>query len=153
MTDVRHRWRRQLKIVLLLSAFMAACSPLRGCAEASFLLAPESRLPKWLMLPAEKSRSDVKIMLTYYVPLIESRPRSATFRVLDAEGHVVASVSGTLQGGHPLTLEPSSDPDTYPSYEIVNVNGIAEVIEHRRADDLFYIVDDENVKRRLGVSR
>jgi hypothetical protein len=39
----------------------------------------------------------------------------------------------------------------YPGYEVVTVDGMTEVIEHRRMEPIFYITDDPQVKQRLGV--
>ena len=56
---------RRLRVVLPLLA-LAACSPLRGCVESQFSLAPDSRLPQWFAAPVVKDRSDVAVKLTYW---------------------------------------------------------------------------------------
>ena len=52
----------------LIICVLAACSPIRGCVESNFELAPESRLPKWVQVPASAKRADVSVELEYYVP-------------------------------------------------------------------------------------
>ena len=42
-------------------------------------------------------------------------------------------------------------PIPYPSYEIISVNGLTEIIEHRRMEPIFYLTDDPHVKQQLGV--
>jgi len=36
-------------------------------------------------------------------------------------------------------------------YEVLTANGISEVVEHRRMEPIFYINDDPEVRRKLGV--
>ena len=65
----------------------------------------------------------------------------------------LAEVNGTLKGLEPLKVNnprPGIPPD-YPSYEIVTVNGITEIIEHRM-EPIFYITDDPAVRAELGLS-
>ena len=50
--------RRVLFSILIVS--------LTGCLEASFELAPESRLPRWLDAPEGVSRSDLRVTMDYY---------------------------------------------------------------------------------------
>jgi hypothetical protein len=40
---------------------------------------------------------------------------------------------------------PSGFPPHYPIYEATTVNGITEIIEHRKMEPIFYITDDTNV--------
>ena len=79
--------------------------------------------------------------------------RTATFILRDGQGRTVASVVGQLKGNEPLTLKPHGEtgPIPYPSYEIITVNGVTEVIEHRRMEPTFYLTDDPHVKQQLGV--
>ena len=56
-----------VKMVFLTTIVGAACHPLRGCAESEFPLASESRLPHWFSLPSGVSRSDVSVVMTYYI--------------------------------------------------------------------------------------
>jgi hypothetical protein len=133
----------------------ATCLCSLGCgflAEASFELAPESRLPKWFKLPSGFSRSDVSVRMSYY---IKSTGRTANFILQDAEKkRTLAEVRGILKGSEPLELKnprPGSPPE-YPFYEIITVSGITEIIEHRRMEPIFYITDDPAVRSALGVS-
>jgi hypothetical protein len=44
-----------------------------------------------------------------------------------------------------------SGPIPYPLYELLTANGITEIIEHRRMEPVFYITDNPEVSRKLGV--
>jgi len=140
----------------LFIAILAALGlSLFGCdafPEASFNLAPESRLPKWFTLPPGLSRPDVTVRMDYYV---KSTGRTAKFILKDLKkNEKLAEVNGTLKGLEPLTLKNPRPgfPPGYPSYEIVTVNGITEIIEHRRMEPIFYITDEPAVRAELGLS-
>lgn len=145
------RSTHRLSILIL----TVACLSLLGCdlfPESTFELASESRLPKWFALPKGLSRSDVTVTMSYYV-----RPsgRTATFTLLNAKKQKLAEVKGIQAGLEPLTLKKSRPgfPPDYPSYEIITVNGVTEIIEHRQMEPIFYITDDPAVWKELGVSR
>jgi hypothetical protein len=121
---------------------------LAGCAESSFVLAPESRLPAWFEVPPGEVRAEVAVKLDYYV---RSSGPEATFALVDSRGHELGAKQGTVQGRRPLTLR--SSVAGYPSYEIVTVDGITEVLEHRRMEPVFYVTDDAAILKELGVSQ
>jgi hypothetical protein len=138
----------------LFIAIPTMCLLLIGCEyfpESSFELARESRLPKWFTLPPELSRSDVTVTMDYYV---KSSGRTATFILRDMKKRKLAEVKGSQQGLEPLKLKKSRPgaPPSYPSYEIITVNGVTEIIEHRKMEPIFYIIDDPAVWTELGVS-
>lgn len=129
--------------------FVAMSMLLGGCGffpEASFELASESRLPKWFVLPPGLSRTDVKVTMDYYS---KASGRTATFILLDEKKQKIAEADGILQGekSHSLKNPAAGFPSGYPSYEIVTVNGITEVIEHRRMEPFFYITDNPAAKQ------
>jgi hypothetical protein len=37
----------------------------------------------------------------------------------------------------------------YPAYNIINVNGITEIVEYRKPEPIFYITDDPAVRKEL----
>lgn len=152
--SVRLRARGYWKWALLGVFLFASCNPMRGCAESDFDLAPESRLPSWFTVPPGLGRSDVNVLMTYYVSLFGTERRTARFELRDNAGRQLAQVEGKERGTHPFALEPipPAGPLPYPLYEVVTINGVTEVIEHRQREPRFYITDDPNVKRRLGVT-
>jgi hypothetical protein len=52
-----------------------------------------------------------------------------------------------------LKHPPPGFPPGYPSYELITVNGIIEIIEHRKMEPVFYITDDPAVWKELGVGQ
>jgi hypothetical protein len=90
--------------------------------------------------------------LAYYpAPLIGSeRLATVTLRIRHGGSEQVVA---KLKGREPLTLEPhfESGPIPYPPYELLTANGVTEIIEHRRMEPVFYITDNPEVRRKLGV--
>jgi len=136
------------------AALAFACLSLLGCEffpESTFELAAESRLPKWFSLPPGLTRAEVTITMSYY---IKPTGGTATFTLRDSNKAKLAEVSGTTKGRYPIELKnpPPGYPLGYPSYEIITVKGITEVIEHRRMEPIFYVTDDPAVLAELGTS-
>jgi len=147
--DVKRLWRHRLKALAVGVAFIGACSPTRGCIEADFDLAPESRIPRWFVLGDGAKRSDFSVQMDYWGGPVG---RTATI-TLRSRGRTLDSVIATMKDNEPHTLvpKPATGRFPYPRYEILTAKGITEVIEHRRMEPIFYIVDDLQVKRQLGV--
>lgn len=140
---------------LFIAISAAACLSLLGCddiPEASFELARESRLPKWFTLPPGLSRSDVTVTMNYYV---KPSGRTSTFNLLDANKKKLIEVNGTQKGLEPLRrkIPQPGFPAGYPTYEIITVNGVVEIIEHRRMEPIFYIADDPAVWAELNENK
>jgi hypothetical protein len=58
------------------------------------------------------------------------------------------------KGSEPFYLKnpPQGSAPGYPAYEIITVDGITEIIEHRKMEPLFYVTDDPAVwKELMGV--
>jgi hypothetical protein len=148
------RIRRIDKFLLLFVALTISGSAI-GCEwfpESTFELASESRLPKWNTLPPGLTRADVSITMSYYVM---PWGRSATFILQDAKGKIRTKVNGKTRGLGPNQLKhpPPGFPPGYPAYEVITVNGITEIIEHRKPEAKFYITDDPAVSKELGVGQ
>lgn len=144
---------RQVNNRLKSAVIVSICLLLLGCQmpESFFELSSQSRLPKWFTLPDGLTRSDVTVKMTYY---IKSSGGTASFTLLDKKRHTLAEMNGSVKGLEPIQLNNSSASSSgYPSYEIITVNGITEVIEHRRMEPVFYITDDSAVLNELGVHR
>lgn len=123
---------------------------LSGCLESSFELADGSRLPSWFSPPAGKSREDVKITLDYYTN------GNAVFKIFGKNDHIAfEKITGNAKNEKPIQLEKPADgfPKHYPMYQIVTINGVTEVIEHRAMEPIFYITDDPIILKELGVTR
>ena len=95
-------------------------------------------------------RGDVAVEMCYFVG---SSGRTSTFVLRDKKTRAkLADVHGSDRGLYPLTARNTeSAPNEYPSYEVVTVDGITEVVEHRRMEPVFYISDDPALHHALGV--
>ena len=68
----------------------------------------------------------------------------AEFILQDERSHAIDKKMGVIKCSEPLrlkTLSPKSSSD-YPSYEVVTVNGVTEIIEHRKMEPIFYVTDN-----------
>jgi hypothetical protein len=140
------------KLILTRIALLAVLAfNLSGCAEARFELSPESRLPKWFEVPEGMSRDKLKVTVDYY---INSSGGEAIFKLYNESGTRLRKISGEM-GIYPLQLEkPSHDsPKGYPMYEIVMVDGVTDIIEHRERNDIFYMTDDPAVWKELTAGK
>ena len=149
MTDLNSKSKkRRFWFFILLIIIQIAL----GCSEANFDLAPESRLPKWFKLPSGMSRADVTVTMDYYIP---PWGRMAVFTIFDKQGHKIAKVTGKQKGYSPNELKnpPPGFPPGYPSYEIITVEGVTDIIEHRKMEPIFYVTDDPNVWKELGLGQ
>lgn len=123
---------------------------LAGCArvpESCFDLSPTSRLPAWTRLPSGVGRDQVAVTMCYY---IGSEGGTATFALKNrSTGAEIGNVTGKVRDLHPLTTKNSED--GYPSYEVIAVGDATDVVEHRRREPIFYVVDDPSIRHELGV--
>jgi hypothetical protein len=135
--------RYRLLGILLVIVFLT----IKGCElfpEATFTLANDSRLPKWVTLPPGLTRADVSLTMSYYIWPWGSR---AQFILRNKNGQIVKKENGKMRCGKPFELEnpPQGFPPGYPGYEEITVNGITEMIEHRKMEPIFYVTDDTAV--------
>jgi hypothetical protein len=148
-SDAKRLGRHRLKAVVVVLVLVAACSPTRGCIESDFDLAPESRIPRWFVVRDGAKRSDFSVHMYYWMGPVG---RTATI-TLRSGGLTLDSVVATVQDDEPQTLQPHAGTGRipYPMYEILIANGVTEIVEHRRMEPVFYITDDPEVRRKLGV--
>lgn len=139
---------------LLIVALTISCHAIVGCEyfpESTFELASDSRLPKWFILPPGHTRADISITMSYYI-----RPsgRDVKFIVQDFQKRTPTKLYGKEKGTEPLHLKnpPPGFTPGYPAYEVITVNGITDIVEHRRMEPIFYLTDDPAVwKELMGV--
>ena len=132
-----------------LSLFLAVALSLTGCVESRFSLSPESRLPKWFEVPEGMSRENINVTVDYY---IHSGGGEAVFKLYGNNGNRLEKVKAEM-GIYPLHLAnpPEGSSEGYPVYEIVTVDGVTDIIEHRGMNDIFYMTDDPAVWKELGL--
>jgi hypothetical protein len=140
-----------LVVLTITGAVIVVCEWL---PESTFELASESRMPKWITLPPGLARADVSITMSYY-----NKPWpwgwDTTFILKDTKGKVLTKVYGKERGGEPSQLKhpPPGFPPGYPAYEVITVNSITDIIEHRKMEPIFYVTDDPAVWKELGVTQ
>jgi len=136
MTFLRH-----IRQCVMIVAFCISCCAISGCLESSFELARESRLPKWITIPPGLTRADVTVTMDYY-----SMPwpgNDAKFTLKDRSGENLAKLSGKTTDLCPFMPDPSQRSRfVHPAYVAITVNGITDIIEHRRMEPIFYVSDD-----------
>jgi hypothetical protein len=143
------------KLLFTISLLIVACSPIRGCVESEFNLAPDSRLPKWFSLSGGFSRDQVSVRLTYYTPPVAVD--DTVLELVDRNGAILSKVTGQ-HCWHPVMNNKRNEyggftAKSYPLYVYVRANGLIEVIEHTPGA-AFRITDDPVlVKQALGSDR
>jgi hypothetical protein len=72
---------------------------------------------------------------------------SARFILQDKNKQTIEKQSGKVRCEEPFQLKNAlqRSPSDYPAYEPVTVNGITEIIEHRKMEPIFYVTDDTAV--------
>jgi hypothetical protein len=151
----RIRRYRLLRTLLVLGALLAfVCFTNMLCTffpESSFDLARESRLPKWVALPQGLTRDDVSLTMSYYSKLWGP---DALFQLQDKNGRINKKESGRMRCREAFVLKdrPYDHSFKYPAYEAITVNGITEIIEHKKMEPIFYITDDPAVWERYRTN-
>jgi hypothetical protein len=144
---------RRIHKCLLFFVALTIVGSATGCEwfpESTFTLASESRLPKWITLPPGLTRADVSLTLSYYNKLWGN---DVGFILQDAKGQIRTKIEGKVKGPLELKHPPPGFPPGYPGYELITVNGITEIIEHRKMEPIFYVTDDPAVWKELGVGQ
>lgn len=139
----------RLRIFLNIISLMLMASSMAGCLESSFKLAQDSRLPRWLETPEGMSRDDLVVTMDYYSTFSGAE---AVFNLYKKnELFSFKKVVGTPRGPLRLKNPPSGFPKHYPSYEVITVNGLTDIIEHRKMEPIFYVTDDPAIWKEFGV--
>ena len=144
--------RRIDRCLLLWVALTISGSAIVGCEyfpESTFELASESRLPKFIALPPGHTRADLSLTMSYY---ISPWGRDVKFILLDAKTQKPIELYGKEKDGGPFKLKhpPQGFPPGYPAYEVITVNGVTDIIEHRKMESIFYVTDDAAIWKELG---
>jgi hypothetical protein len=76
------------------------------------------------------------------------------FILNDTKGQITKVYGKEVDKG-PLHLKhpPQGFAPGYPAYNIINVNGITEIVEYRKPEPVFYITDDPIVWKELLGNR
>ena len=134
-----------IKVILILLTLT-----ITGCAESSFTLSQDSRLPKWFEVPEGMSRNDLKVTMDYYIS-------GKTIFKLYKKGSFfyLKKVIGITRDDRPLKLQnpPSGFPKNYPRYTVIIVIGMLDIVEHRKLEPVFYMTDDPSIWKELGIKQ
>ena len=128
---------------------ISACA-MSGCLESSFKIASESRLPRWITLPAGVARADVSLTVNYYTTL---RGGSVQFTLLVKNKQPIETTSGKDGCRNPFQLTNPTQglPSGYPNYAVVTVDGITEILEQKKPEDILYVADDPALWKQYRV--
>ena len=119
---------------------------LAGCLEASFVLAPESRLPKWFDLPEGFERNDFVVTMDSWTV------GPQVFKIRKKDGFFLyRKISIHCPNMRPL--KPLKVPFEYPVYLVFTYEGVIDIVEHRAMEPVFYMTDDPVVWSQLDLNR
>jgi hypothetical protein len=142
-------------MIRLWALLVVACGLMAACEyfpESEFMLSKESRMPRWFEIPVGVARSDLSVRMSYYLKL-SNRVGGVKFEIRnDKTGSRLASFKGEVLNPAPMyvhRIDPTAPPGKRASYSIVRLNGVIEVIEHRRVEPVFDISDDPEVRADL----
>jgi hypothetical protein len=125
----------------LLLGFIVICfHPWIGIfPESTFTLAAESRLPKWFSIPSGYTRNDVTVEIYYYVPPPFIRKNFKAILISPPPENKTLLTKIGIKHKHQNYV---NDRYQYPTYNVASVDGIEEIIEHKKGEPIFYISDD-----------
>lgn len=141
--------RSYLRLVLVIT-IVAGMS---GCLESSFVLAPESRLPRWFEVPEGMTRSELKVTMDYYSTFDGGESIFKLYKMNSSVAFKELTGIPRFPYSNYLKNPPAGFPKGYPKYAVITVNGITDIIEHRKMEPIFYVTDDPNIWRELGVEQ
>lgn len=149
MTTAKRFNRSLIGALLAVSTiWMAGCDYF---PESTFQLAKESRLPKWFTLQPGNKRSEVSLTMSYFITPWGPR---AKFLLLDSSTSKTISQLTAKLKCEQFHMSPSQQESIsgYPVDQAVNVDGIIEIIEHRKMEPIFYLTDDQAVWKRYSAT-
>lgn len=112
-----------------------------GFAESNFNLNKDSRLPKWFQMPTGIGRNDINVEFIYFL----SKMKIAAIN--NRTGKIFFSTEADMNH-HPITEAESKAMKQgwpCPSYNIISVSGVTEVLAHIEKGNIVYIVEPSEV--------
>jgi hypothetical protein len=85
------------------------------------------------------TRQDVSVTMDYYTSPFGD---TVTFTLTGLGDHIVEKLHGPLPPERHLYGQTG-----YPAYEVIVINGITEIVEHRKMEPIFYLSDDPAVRK------
>jgi hypothetical protein len=145
------RYSNFLKIFLLIILFSLA-----GCLESKFRLSDQSRLPKWFVVPEGRDRKDFSVKMELYSTFTGGK---VIFKLFEKDNFFHTQQYEITTDTQPgirsvqISSQPEGIEQGYPRYKIITVNGITDIVELRKREPVFYMADDPNVWKELGVEQ
>jgi hypothetical protein len=144
---------RILTIIFIFLA-LSSCISIRGGGflESSFELSSASRMPNWLGLSQKQEREDIILVLNYY------SNAKAKVTIWKKFGFIRMPIKwkwGQSQH-HPAYWEWAHEDwptRIHPGYVNVTINGITEIVEHKKREPIFYISNEETVRKVINKSK
>ena len=136
--------------------FFVILLSLSGCLESSFQLSGESRLPKWFVLPKGIERNDFSVTMDLYSTFSGAEAGFKLYekgKFFHIQKYTIAEDMQTNILDVRLKSPPKGFPKGYPSYMIIKINGITDIVELRKMEPFFYMTDDPAVWEELGVEQ
>ncbi|MEW6428813.1 MAG: hypothetical protein AB1568_12360 [Thermodesulfobacteriota bacterium] len=120
--------------------------------ESSFLLSPESRLPKWFTIPYEMNRNDFFVKMELHTTpngLKDVFKLYQKGKLFCIEKHTITESDQpkikAIQPQEQVTKK------TYPKYKVITINGVTDIVVLRKMEPFFYMENDPAVWEKLGV--
>ena len=141
---IASRLIRPIVVVVVTFILTTACDLRHGFLESQFRLADESRLPKWFETSKHHSRSNLKVVITFYGhPILGSRVGIVLYELNRGERRELEEKVGTRQWKSRLaSVRHNAGSTEIPgTYVTITVDGVEETFEHRTEGDILHIVD------------
>lgn len=116
-----------------------------GLCESNFKLAKESRLPKWIRLPIGVDRSEITVDFVYFL-------YKTKVAATNKKNNQIFFTATADSRHHPITIEKSNTMQQgwpCPSYNIISVAGVEEIVEHAERGDVVHIVEPAQVTHEI----
>jgi len=136
-----------LVAIVMVSGILAMHPYIGLLPESEFRLAGESRLPRWFTVPKEYGRKDLDVEIYYYNPLFGKTNFIAYLIGPPPERKKLEKKYGVKQWYSGSVKKWYAKNDHYPNFNIVTIEGVVELIEHRHMAPIFYVSDDPEMKR------
>jgi len=119
-------------------------------------LSDQSRLPKWVVVPKGKNRNDFSVKMESHSTFAAGK---IIFKIYDKnnvspiqEYEITTDMQSDIL---PVQLKspPEGFPQGFPKYIPITINGITDIVEQRKMEPVFYMTDNPDVWKELGVER
>jgi len=124
-----------MSLFLLLVLGAVGCDYRYGFIESNFILAEDSRLPKWVSDSSIENREYYKVEFTFHTHPFFNKVKIVVSCLEDRQDCTQEYI------GDYYVHEKSRDKprNFYPSYLVISVNGVDEVFEHQKRGNILSV--------------